>query len=93
MRVLFAIHGSESSNAALTMLEGLGDRDAIDLTVMSISPEGSDLGVLGAGISPVGAAVLGSTGDVVARNAGAAVVGRSSQAPEGQGGAPEGSQS
>lgn len=38
MRVLFATDGSESSNAALTMLEGLGDKDEIDVTVMSISP-------------------------------------------------------
>lgn len=38
MRVLFATDGSESSNAALAMLEALADREAIDLTVMSVSP-------------------------------------------------------
>lgn len=38
MRVLFATDGSESSNAALAMLEALADREAIDLTVLSVSP-------------------------------------------------------
>ncbi|MBW3591516.1 MAG: universal stress protein [Actinobacteria bacterium] len=38
MRVLFATDGSESSNAALAMLEVVADREAIDLTVLSVSP-------------------------------------------------------
>lgn len=38
MQVLFATDGTESSNTASAMLEALGDRETIDVTVLSVSP-------------------------------------------------------